>query len=150
MLCYCVKSSLSRLQRHSSSPGLSLFPFLVTTLPGSSEVTTIGLWRYTNTFIIILISINIFWPRYSVPREWKKLRYAIQKSTHTDQAGMNLTPPPPSQNSHAVRWHCTAESERRVAEVKADFCLVARVISKLAPEFIIIIFYTPCSIDPRG
>ena len=23
---------------------------------------------------------------------------------------MNLTPPPPSQNSHAVRWHCTAES----------------------------------------
>ena len=53
---------------------------------------------------------------------------------------MNLTPPPPSQNSHAVRWHCTAESERRVAEVKADFCLVARVISKLAPEFIIIIF----------
>jgi len=21
---------------------------------------------------------------------------------------MNLTPPPPSQNSHAVRWHCTA------------------------------------------
>jgi len=28
---------------------------------------------------------------------------------------MNLTPPP-SQNSHAVRWHCTAESERIVAE----------------------------------
>ena len=27
-----------------------------------------------------------------------------------NQAGMNLTPPPPSQNSHAVRWHCTAES----------------------------------------
>ena len=25
---------------------------------------------------------------------------------------MNLTPPP-SQNSHAVRWHCTAESKRR-------------------------------------
>jgi len=34
----------------------------------------------------------------------KKLRYGIQKSTKT-QAGMNsllLTPPPPSQNSHAV------------------------------------------------
>ena len=29
---------------------------------------------------------------------------------------MNLTPPPPSQNSHAVRWHCTAESKRRVAD----------------------------------
>ena len=21
---------------------------------------------------------------------------------------MNLAPPPPSRNSHAVRWHCTA------------------------------------------
>ena len=30
---------------------------------------------------------------------------------------MNLTPPLPSQNSHAVRWHCTAESKRRVAEI---------------------------------
>jgi len=39
----------------------------------------------------------------------KKLRYATQKSTK-NQAGINLTPPlPPSQNSHAVRWHCTAE-----------------------------------------
>jgi len=36
---------------------------------------------------------------------------------YKNQAGMNLTPPPPSQNSHAVRWHCTAESERRVAEL---------------------------------
>ena len=48
----------------------------------------------------------------------KKLRYAIQKSTK-NQAGMNLTPPPPSQNSHAVRWHCTGESKRRVAEMKS-------------------------------
>ena len=38
---------------------------------------------------------------------------------YKNQAGMNLTPPPPSQNSHAVRWHCTAESERRVAELKS-------------------------------
>ena len=30
---------------------------------------------------------------------------------YKNQAGMNLTPPPPSQNSHAVRWHCTAESK---------------------------------------
>ena len=36
---------------------------------------------------------------------------------YKNQAEMNLTPPPPSQNSHAVRWHCTAESERRVAEI---------------------------------
>jgi len=37
----------------------------------------------------------------------KKLRYAIQKK-NKNQAGMNLIPPP-SQNSHAVRLHCTAE-----------------------------------------
>ena len=30
---------------------------------------------------------------------------------------MNLTPPPPSQNSHAVRWHCTAKSKRTVSEI---------------------------------
>ena len=49
----------------------------------------------------------------------KKLRYAIQKK-YKNQAGMNLTPPPPpSQNSHAGRWHCTAESERRVADIKS-------------------------------
>jgi len=35
-----------------------------------------------------------------------------------NQAGMNLTPPP-SQNSHAARWHCTAESKQRVAEIKS-------------------------------
>ena len=48
---------LSLGQRHSSS-GLSLFPLLSSTLPGSSasEVTT--LWHYTNMFIIsIIISI---------------------------------------------------------------------------------------------
>ena len=48
----------------------------------------------------------------------KKLRYEIQKK-YKNQAGMNLTPPPPSQYSHAVRWHCIAESERRVAEIKS-------------------------------
>jgi len=37
----------------------------------------------------------------------KKLRCAIQKK-YKNQAGMNLAPPPPSRNSHAVRWHCTA------------------------------------------
>ena len=35
---------------------------------------------------------------------------------YKNQAGMNLIPPL-SQNSHAVRWHCTAESKRRVAEI---------------------------------
>jgi len=49
-----------------------------------------------------------------------KKNYAMQyKKKYKNQAGMNLTPPPPSQNSHAVRWHCIAESERRVAEIKS-------------------------------
>ena len=51
----------------------------------------------------------------------KKLRYTIQKK-YKNQAKMNLTPPP-LQYSHTVRWHCrpTAESERRVAEIKSWF-----------------------------
>ena len=49
-----------------------------------------------------------FWPRYSIPEERKN--YAMQYKKYKNQAGMNLTPPPPSQNSRAVRWHCTAES----------------------------------------
>ena len=43
-------------------------------------------------------------------------KYAMQYKKYKNQAGMNLTSP--SQNSHAVRWHSTAESERRVAEIK--------------------------------
>jgi len=39
----------------------------------------------------------------------------MQYKKYKNQAGMNLTPPPPSQNSHAVRWHCITESKRRVA-----------------------------------
>jgi len=46
---------------------------------------------------------------------------------YTNQTGMNLTPPPPpSQNSHVVRWHCTAESKRRFAEIK--MCLMCFII----------------------
>ena len=59
----------------------------------------------------------------------------MQYKKYKNRAGMNLTPPPPSQNSHVVRWHCTAESERRVAEIKADFSVVTKLISKLATEF---------------
>jgi len=49
--------------RHSSSPGLSLFPLLSSTLPGlsASEVTTLR--RYTNLFIIIIFfgpSVDMF------------------------------------------------------------------------------------------
>ena len=40
---------------------------------------------------------------------------------YKNQAEMNLTPPSPSQNSRAVRWHYTAESKRRVAKIKSGF-----------------------------
>ena len=48
---------LSLCLRHSSSPGLSLYLSLSSTLPGpsASEVTT--LWRYKNRFIIIILLI---------------------------------------------------------------------------------------------
>ena len=60
----------------------------------------------------------------------------MQYKKYKNQAGINLTPPPPSQNSLAVEWQRTAESERRVAEIKkTDFSVVARLISKLATEF---------------
>jgi len=39
----------------------------------------------------------------------KKITLYMQYKKYKNQAGMNLTPPPPSQNSLAVRWHCTAE-----------------------------------------
>ena len=47
-------------------------------------------------------------------------KYAMQYKKYNNQAEINLTPPP-SQNSHAVRGHCTAESERRGAEIKSLF-----------------------------
>ena len=65
----------------------------------------------------------------------KKLRYAIQKSTK-NQVGMNLTPPPASQNSHAVRWHCTAASERRVAEIKKLLLLLLLLIGYSHEEIV--------------
>ena len=67
------------------------------------------------TFIIIIF----FDPGTQFPRNEKITLYNIKK--YKNQAEMNLTPPPPSQNSHAVRWHCTAESKRRVAEIKSWF-----------------------------
>ena len=51
--CLYAASDAHSQSPYSSSSGLSLFPFLTSTLPGpsASEVTTF--WRYTNTFIII-------------------------------------------------------------------------------------------------
>ena len=57
---------------------------------------------------VIVITV-IFAPSTQFPGNGK-LRYAIQKK-YKNQAGMNLTPPPPSQNSHVVRRHCIAKSK---------------------------------------
>ena len=38
-------------KRHSSSPRLSLLPFLSNTLPGPSASEVATLWRYTNTIV---------------------------------------------------------------------------------------------------
>ena len=86
-------------------------------ISASSHMTVLRGIGLINVTLISKAFHYYFWPRYSVPRELKKLRYAIKK--YKNQAGMNLTLPSPSQNSHAVGWHCrpTAESERRVAEI---------------------------------
>ena len=62
---------------------------------------------------LLLLLLLLFYPgRLLNSQVMKRIGYAIQKK-YKNQAGMNLTPAaPPSQNSHAVRWHCTAESER--------------------------------------
>jgi len=39
-----------------------------------------------------------------------KKNYAMQYKKYKNQAAMNLTPPP-SQNSHAIRWHCSCTAE---------------------------------------
>ena len=79
--------------------------------PSVSEVTT--LWHHTNLFIIIIfLTAGTQFPGN------EKITLCNTKK-YKNQAGMNLTPPPPSQNSHAVRCHCSAESERRVAEIKS-------------------------------
>jgi len=51
--------------RHSSYPGLSLFPLLSSTLPGPSASEATTLWHYTNTFI------NIFKPTSTKPQAGK-------------------------------------------------------------------------------
>ena len=67
--------------------------------------------------IHIVLNI-IFWPQYSIPGGMKTLHCAVQECAN-NQAGTNLTTP--SQKCHVVRRHCTAESKRRVAEIKSWF-----------------------------
>jgi len=51
--------------------------------------------------IIIIIIITIFNPGTQFP--WNKKITLCNTKTYKNQAGMNLTPPPPSQNSHAMQ-----------------------------------------------
>jgi len=60
--------------RRSSSPRLSLLPFLSSTLPGPSASDVTILWRYTNALIIIIILTPVL-----NSQGMKKIRYAIQK-----------------------------------------------------------------------
>ena len=90
---------------------------------------------------LLLLLLLFFDPGTRFPAN--ENNYDMQYKKYKNQAGMNLTPPPPSQNSHAVRWHCIAESERRVAEIKSWFlCLLLLLL--------LLLFYTPGSKDPRG
>jgi len=64
---------------------------------------------------VLLLLLLFFDPGTQFPGNEKITLCNTKK--YKNQAGMNLTPPPPSQNSHAVRWHCTAESKRTVAVI---------------------------------
>jgi len=70
----------------------------------------------TTIRLLLLLLLSFFDPGTLFPGNEK---ITLCNKKYKNQAGMNLTPPPPSQNSHAVRWHCTAKSERRVAEIKS-------------------------------
>ena len=89
--------------------------------------STETLWNRKAPSLSSLEDVEIFLPK--LPKSWPGTQFPRnEKNTlcntnkYKNQAGMNLTPPPtPSQNSHAVRWHCTAESKRKVAEIKSWF-----------------------------
>jgi len=53
----------------------------------------------------------------------------MQHKKYKNQAGIN--PTLPSQNCHVVRWHCTAESKWRVAEIKKTNFSVITIIIQL-------------------
>ena len=70
-----------------------------------------------NIVVVIIIIIIIFLTPVLNSQGMKK-NTLCNTEKYKNQARMNLTPPPPSQNSNAVRWHCIAEWKRRVAEIK--------------------------------
>ena len=85
---------------------------------GKLSCNKTALKRCTSTETLLLLLL--FDP--GTQFQGKEKNTLCNTNKYTKQAGMNLTPsPPPPQNSHVVRWHCTAESERRVAEIKSWF-----------------------------
>jgi len=93
--------------------------------------------------------IVIFWPRYSIPREWKNcaMQYKkVQKSSWNEPySSSSFT----KQSCSEIALIVSLNQNGETLKWKADFSVVARLISKLATEFIIIIFLnTPYSKDP--
>jgi len=60
-------------------------------------------------FIIIIFDPGTQFP--GIEKNYAMQYKKVQKSSWNE--------PPPSQNSDVARWHCTAESERRVSETKS-------------------------------
>ena len=87
-----------------------------------------------NIVAVIIIIIIIFDPGSQFPGNEKITLCNTRK--YKNQAGMNFTPPPPSQNSRAVRWHRTAESKRRVAETKLLLLLILLCAAVKASRFV--------------
>jgi len=81
------------------------------------RLTQIDVHNGRKKVVVVVVVVVIYYyflrPRYSIPGNEKITLCSTKK--YKNQAGMNLTPPPPSQNSHAVRRHCNAESKLRVA-----------------------------------
>ena len=85
--------------------------------PGRNSNPTTSLT--TQSFHLLLF----YYPGTQFPGN-EIINYSMQYKKYKNQAGMNLTPPPP-QNSHAVRWHCTAESGL-IGRMPPDFLLRAK------------------------
>jgi len=93
-----------------------LTPSLNQNLFTNSQLST--LWSYDLMALYKTVYYYYFLnPGTQFPENEKITLFNTEK--YKNQAGMNLTPPSPSQNSREVRWHCTAESERRVAKIKS-------------------------------
>jgi len=113
-------SSLQRLQRLTAS-----LPFVTVShcepITGDSiwhsVAPALGMRRPFNLLLYPLILL-FFWPRYSISREWKT--YALQHKKYKNQAGINLTPPPSSQNYYCYcYWYYYS-----VGLCTVDYCCV--------------------------